>query len=168
MSVRLTTAVKIGETAKAVLRRAQSLPEVSYGDGGDLTYFRGMGVEPMLFAFAMELALKAWIVFDHDSTDLAGGHNLIKLFEKLAPASQEVLENEFKRSVAPFHPSGFFVDFSIRHVLYQHKDAFVKWRYIYEDNGSMSFDRSVFEAALEMVLAEFEKRYYTVSQVSKV
>lgn len=122
---------------------------------------REMGVEPMLFALAMELALKAWFVFDFDDPEHSKSHDLSKLFGQLKSDSQENLDQEFKRSVAPYHPNIFYVDYGIRHVLYQHKDAFVDWRYIHEPKSTM-FERGTFEATLDMVLREFDKRYYTV------
>ena len=69
---------------------------------------------------------------------------------------------EFKASIAPYHPNWLYVDYSIRDILLQHKDAFVDWRYFHERKKSMMFDRGAFEATLEMVLREFEKRYRIV------
>ena len=160
MSARLTTAVRIGETARAVLRKTQSFPDREFAGGGSMVDMRGIGVEPMLLALAMELALKAWFVFDHNNPKVPISHDLAKLFERLLPESQEKLDAEFKTSVAPYHPSGLFVDYRIRHLLYQHKDAFTDWRYIHEPK-STNFDRGAFEATLEMVLTEFEKLYRT-------
>lgn len=119
---------------------------------------KDIGVEPMLLALSMELALKAWFVFDFDDPKHSKSHDLARLFEALKPESKEKLDAEFKRSVAPYCPSVFYVDYSIRDVLFQHKDAFVDWRYIHEPKSTM-FDRDAFEATLEMVLREFEKRY---------
>ncbi|WP_292315322.1 hypothetical protein [Mesorhizobium sp.] len=113
----------------------------------------------MLLALAMELALKAWSVFDHDKPKTRKSHDLLKLFEDLKPESQEKLDLEFKRSVVPYHPNFFHMDYSIRHILRQHKDAFVDWRYLHEAKKSMMFDQAAFEATLGMVLGEFEKRY---------
>lgn len=158
MSARLTTAIKIGDTALAVLRKTQSFPDREFfGDEGrrDL---KDIGVEPMLLALSMELALKAWFVFDYDDPKIPKSHDLAKLFDKLKSESQEKLDSEFKNSVAPCHPSGLYIDYGIRHVLYQHKDAFTDWRYIHEPKSTM-FERGVFEGTLEMVLKEFEKRY---------
>lgn len=124
-----------------------------------------MGVELMLLALAMELALKAWFVFDFDDPDHSKSHDLSKLFSKLSSESQEKLDREFKRSVAPFHPNILYVDYGIKHVLYQLKDAFVDWRYMHEPK-STRFERGAFEATLEMVLREFDKRYYTVPVAS--
>ncbi|MGF9566642.1 hypothetical protein AAIH70_24325 [Neorhizobium sp. BT27B] len=115
----------------------------------------------MLLALAMELALKAWFVFDFDDPKHSRSHDLSKLFGRLKPESQEKLAQEFKRSVAPYHPNIFYGDYSIEHVLHQHKDAFVDWRYMHEPKSTM-FERGAFEATLEMVLSEFDKSYYTL------
>lgn len=159
MSARLSTAIRIGQAAKAILKKTKSFPELDFAKVSDPDDNEHVGVEPMLLALSMELALKAWFVFDHDNPKVVKSHNLIKLFEALKLESQQRLDEEFKKSVAPYHPSGLFVDFSIRHVLYQHQDAFVDWRYLHEAGTSMMFDQSAFEATLEMVLREFEKRY---------
>ncbi|MBB6469511.1 hypothetical protein HNQ96_005401 [Aminobacter lissarensis] len=161
MSARLSTAIRIGEAAKAILRKTRSFPDPEFGELADPSEREHVGVEPMLLALAMELALKAWFVFDHDDPKAARSHDLIKLFDALLPESQEKLDAEFKRSVAPCHPNFFYVGYSIRHILYQHKDAFIDWRYLHEANKSMMFDQAAFEATLEMVLREFEKRYRT-------
>jgi hypothetical protein len=110
-------------------------------------------------ALSMELALKAWFVFDYDDPRFAKSHDLIKLFERLKPESQAKLEAEFKRSVVPYHPNGLFIGYNIRHMLYQHKDAFKDWHYLHEPTTTKKFDVSAFEATLEMVLLEFQKRY---------
>jgi|EndMetStandDraft_3_1072993.scaffolds.fasta_scaffold348926_2 hypothetical protein len=159
MSARLTTAVRIGKAARAILRKNQSFPDTDFHGDTELLGSRHIGVEPMLLALSMELALKAWFVFDFDDPKVKRSHDLIKLFESLKPESQDKLDAEFKRSVAPYHPDLLYVDYSIRHILYQHKDAFVDWRYLHEPKGSINFNQSAFEATLEMVLSEFEKRY---------
>ncbi|MEX0954528.1 MAG: hypothetical protein WDZ83_04865 [Rhizobiaceae bacterium] len=58
-----------------------------------------------------------------------------------------------------YHPSGFNIDYGIRDILYQHRNAFTDWRYLHEPKKSMMFDQSAFEATLELVLREFDKRY---------
>lgn len=159
MSARLSTAIRIGEAAKAIFRKTQSFPARTFGEYADLSEGEHVGVEPMLLALSMELALKAWFVFDYDDPKVVKSHNLIQLFESLKPKSQEKLEAEFKRSVVSNHPNGLYVDYSIRHILHQHQDAFTDWRYLHEAKKSMMFDQGAFEATLEMVLREFEKRY---------
>jgi hypothetical protein len=160
MSARLSIAIRIGDAARAILRKTRSFPDRGFGPHTDLSESNHIGVEPMLLALSMELALKAWFVFDYDDPKIRKSHDLIKLFNRLKPESQEKLDAEFKRSVAPYHPNIFYADYSIRHILYQHKDAFVDWRYLHEPNKTIRFDQSAFEATLEMVLREFEKRYY--------
>lgn len=167
MSARLSTAIRIGEAAKAILRKTQSFPTKGFGDHEDLSEREHIGVEPMLLALSMELALKAWFVFDHDDPKATKSHDLMKLFDDLKPESQKKLDAEFKRSVAPYHPNGLYIDYSIRQILYQHKDAFLDWGYLHEADKSMMFDQGAFEATLEMVLREFEKRY-RIEQVMPV
>lgn len=159
MSVRLTTAIRIGDAAKAVYLKTKSFPDELILEKDDVTEFEHIGVEPMLLALSMELALKAWFVFDYDNPKFMRSHNLIKLFERLKPESQQKLDNEFKKTVALTHPSFFYVDYGIRDVLEQHKNAFTDWRYLHEGKDSMTFDLGTFEATLEMVLREFRKLY---------
>jgi hypothetical protein len=158
MSARLSTAIRLGDAARAILRKTQTFPDGGLGSHSDLTEGNHIGVEPMLLALSMELALKAWIVFDHDDPKVIRSHDLIKLFERLKPESQAKLDAEFKRSVAPYHPNILFIDYDIAHMLYQHKDAFIDWRYLHEPKNTM-FEKGAFEATLEMVLREFQKRY---------
>lgn len=158
MSARLSTAIWMGDAAHAILRKTKTFPTSGFGEGTGPSDYDYIGVEPMLFALAMELALKAWFVFDYDDPKVPKTHDLAKLFGRLKPESQDKLDAEFRRSVVPFHPSGFFTDYGIRHMLYQHKDAFVDWRYLHETKNT-TFERSGFEATLVMVLSEFRKRY---------
>lgn len=109
----------------------------------------------------MELALKAWFVFDFDDPKLSKSHDLSKLFARLKPESQKKLDEEFKRLVAPHHPNILGVDYGIEHLLYRRKDAFVDWRNMHEPKSTM-FEYGAFEATLEMVLRAFDKRYYAV------
>jgi len=155
----LSTAIRIGDAARAVLRKTQRFPEHVLFDDVEQSEREHIGVEPMLMALAMELALKAWFVFDHDDAEVIRSHDLAKLFGGLKPESQKKLDEEFKRSVVPYHPSGFYIEYGIRDILYQHKDAFTDWRYLHEGRKSISFNHSAFEATLEMVLREFRKRY---------
>lgn len=160
MSERLSTAIAIGDAARAILRKTRSFPDRGFGEYEDLRHSNHIGVEPMLLALAMELALKAWFVFDYDTSKVTKSHNLLKLFESLTLESQGRLDAEFKRSVVPYHPNSLFIDYGIRHILCQHKDAFVDWRYLHEGTKTIRFDQSAFEATLEMVLREFETRYH--------
>lgn len=159
MSARLSTAIRIGKAAKAILRKTQRFPDPEFGELSDQTEHEHIGVEPMLLALSMELALKAWFVFDYDNPKVVKSHNLIKLFDRLKPESKVKLDAEFKISVVPYHPNFLHVDYGISDILYQHQDAFMDWRYLHEAKKSMRFDKNAFEATLEMVLREFEKRY---------
>ena len=121
-----------------------------------------IGVEPMLLALAMEFALKAWFVWDHDRHDPIKTHNLSKLFDALPSASQERLNVEFKKTVAPLNPWVEWNECSIRDILEHHANAFVEWRYFHEDRErGLSFNITTFIATLQLVLDEFGKRYET-------
>jgi len=159
MSARLTTAIKIGDAARGVYRKTKSIPDSLVSGCFDPEEHEHPGVEPMLLALSMELALKAWFVFDFDDPNVPKTHNLVKLYDQLRPESQTKLDIEFQRTVLPYHPDFGPLRYSIRDLLFQHKDAFTDWRYMHEARKSMSFNTGTFEATLEMVLNEFRKRY---------
>ncbi len=161
MSAGLTIGVKIADSATALLQRVKAFNEENSRLPEEWDMSAHIGINPMLLALSMELALKAWYVFDHDTPEAKWGHNLSELFEGLKQESQDKLDAEFRRSVVPFHPNFLYVDYGIRNVLAQHESAFVDWRYTYE-RKSISFHESTFVATLEMVLSEFRKRYRTV------
>ena len=140
MSARLSTAIRIGDAARAILQKTKSFPDQRFKEADDWANREHVGVEPMLLALAMELALKAWFVFDYDDPNVVKSHDLTKLFDALLPESQQRLDDAFKRSVNPCHSSVFFVDHGIRDILSQHKDAFVDWRYLHEAKKTMMFD----------------------------
>jgi hypothetical protein len=83
MSARLSTAIRIGDAARAILRKTRTFPDRGFGDYSDLSESNHIGVEPMLLALSMELALKAWFVFDYDDPKFTKSHDLIKLFDRL-------------------------------------------------------------------------------------
>lgn len=161
MSAGLTIGVKIADSATALLQRVEAFNKESSVLPEEWDMSAHIGINPMLLALSMELALKAWYVFDHDTPKAKRGHNLLKLFEELKQESQDKLHAEFRRSVAPLHPNLIHVDYGIRNVLAQHESAFVDWRYIHE-RKNVSFHESTFVATLQMVLSEFRKRYRTV------
>ena len=160
MSAGLTIGVKLADSATALLQRVEAFKKETPEFPEEWDLRAHIGINPMLLALSMELALKAWHVFDHDTPKIRG-HDLSELFEGLKQESQNRLDVEFKRSVAPLHPDIFYVDHGIKNVLGQHKSAFIDWRYTHETK-SISFHESTFIATLEMVLSEFRKRYRTV------
>jgi hypothetical protein len=81
MSARLSTAIRICDAARAILRKTRSLPDQQLDEIEDWADREHVGVEPMLLALSMELALKAWFVFDHDNPNVLKSHDLTKLFD---------------------------------------------------------------------------------------
>lgn len=162
MSVRLSKAIDVADAARAILARVQTFEDGLFEKGEDRSPREHVGIEPMLLALSMELALKAWFMFDFDTADIKKTHHLGKLFDALKPESQTRLDAEFKNSVAPGHyPSFFYSDIGIKDVLEQHANAFVDWRYLHEAI-QLHFDQGAFVATLEMILREFRARYRTV------
>ncbi len=157
MSARLTKAIRIGEYARAMQRRTLTIPDHGFGGSDKMSDGQHVGVEPMLLALSMELSLKAWWVFDHDDPHVTKIHDLAALFDSLKPESQQKLDAEFRRLIAPYYP-GFYIDYGIRDILFKHRNAFVEWRYMHETK-SAHFEQGAFSATLEIVLTEFEKRY---------
>lgn len=160
MGARLTTAIKIADSAYAILQRVESFDHENLQNNDEWDMRAHIGIEPMLLALSMELALKAWYAFDHDTTKVLRSHKFPELFAGLKQESQDKLDYVFKQSVAPRHPNLFYFDYGIRHVLKQHENAFIDWRYTFEVKNKL-FEQSVFIATLEMVLTEFRKRYRT-------
>lgn len=158
----LSTGVKLEEHSRSILKQVISIddrPERFFAPR-DVSH---IGIEPMLLALAMELALKAWYVWDHDRHDPIRSHDLLRLYEALSDKSKEKLNARYKEEVAPYQPWGKVMDYNITDLLASHKDAFIKWRYIHEPrDGVTSFDHVTFVATLELILEEFGKLYETV------
>ena len=162
MSVRLSKAINVADAANAILVRVQSFDDGLFQEAKDYSERSSIGIDPMLLALSMELALKAWFLFDFDTIDVKRTHNLRKLFEALVIDSQQKLDDAFKQEVAPVHfPKAFYGDLGISDFLEHHANAFVDWRYLHEAT-QLHFNNSAFEATLEMILGEFRKRYRTV------
>jgi hypothetical protein len=120
-----------------------------------------MAISPMLLALSMELALKAWIIFDGTKKDVPKEHDLSKLFSYISLATQDCLKARYDREIAPRHPSFFYLDNGLERTLENARLAFVQWRYVHElERGR--FDVSAFIETIEMILSEFEGRIVVV------
>lgn len=114
--------------------------------------------EPILLGLSMELALKAWWVFDFDKRNPPRTHDLEKLFAALCEDSKVQLREAYARDVLPRNPHAWSPTFRLDDFIAYNKDAFVNWRYSHEkENVNMVV--SEFEDTLDMMLSEFEKRY---------
>lgn len=157
----LSTGVKLEQYARSMLKQVLSMEDDPRVDHTQHERVH-IGVEPMLLALAMEFALKAWFVWDHDRHDPIRTHNLTTLFDALPDTSKERLDGAFRGKVAPYHPWGMWIEYGIRDILDHHANAFVDWRYLHEERDrGLSFDFTTFVATLELVLDEFGKRYET-------
>lgn len=154
MQSSLTISLKMIRAATAGLQRVKHDKQPLLGSAQDID---GFWIDPMLLAFSMELALKAWWVLDHDNLQPPRTHDLSKLFSSLSEESREVLEQEFKRSVAPQHTDFFGASYSLRDIIEQNSNAFNEWRYLYEQENAR-FSTSTFSAILEMMVHQYHRR----------
>ena len=161
----MSLGVSLGEYANSLLHQAKNFDKDKDFEESDFINYIHIGIEPMLLALSMELALKAWYAFESDCVSPVRTHYLTKLFKKLKVETQEELDKEFKNIADAMYPSIFEKNHNIMDFLEQHADAFIKWRYIHEYKGpeSTTFDTTLFIATVEMILREF-KKCYTLKQ----
>jgi hypothetical protein len=98
-------------------------------------------------AFASELYLKCLIIIETGQL-MKDQHNLRKLFLKLREDTQKTIENHFDEEMAKAPDiseeakarlGGRIPPTTLREALVQGGDAFIKWRYIYEDTNLQFF-----------------------------
>ena len=94
-------------------------------------------------AFASELYLKCLILLETGQL-MKEQHNLRKLFLRLHSSTQNTIETEFDTELAKApelseeakaHLKGRTPPKTLREALAEGGDAFIKWRYIYEDDN---------------------------------
>lgn len=160
MRHRLTIATRMAETADALAARVRSTRKGLFREQSKTSALGEAGIDPMLLALAMELALKAWITLDQGTKKIRE-HDLAKLFGMLQPEHQEIIEREFQRANPWFNPSQWDpLGKNVASILDHHANAFVKWRYMHEmDYGNFSL--SEMEYVLETILILFRARLQT-------
>ena len=85
-------------------------------------------------AFACELYLKSL----NPSTK---GHNLKKLYDSLSDGEKEFIDNLMTRTQKEKHGNNYTVD-DFHRALEENSDAFVDWRYFYEDDKKCNVDNN--------------------------
>jgi hypothetical protein len=164
--IRLSKAIDIAASSKALLLHVQGTEP--FETKAPLEEFCGlnlfgakMAISPMLLALSMELALKAWIVYDGTKKDVPREHDLSILFSFISLATQECLNARYNREIAPHHPNPFYLDNGLERTLENARLAFIQWRYVHElDRGR--FEVGLFIETIEMILSEFENRFVVV------
>ena len=107
----------------------------------------------VLKAFATELALKA-LYWRESGRAPEHKHDLYDLFNKLEPSTQGSLERRFHRIWTA--KEGYDGQpLTMSQVLKDHKDDFVRWRYIYERKGFNRVELIRLEPAVEAVIDEY-------------
>jgi hypothetical protein len=156
--------ITLSNAAKSLLAQVETLQDAS-GFGFKQTENvprigapEGFGATQMLLALSIEMALKAWIVFDKNDSKVFRGHDLSKLFGQLNLSSREKLEHCFRSEIASEHPNFFNPNHNLAALLEQHKNAFQEWRYFYEME-QLHMNTAEFMATTKMILNEFDKRH---------
>lgn len=156
----LSKAVEIAAASKAILlhvdrteRFDTSLRSEEFC--GDSLMKGKMGIAPMLLALSMELALKAWITKDQTMKSVPKSHDLLALFHKTAPVTQQRLIAGYERVCLHPDPIGLPMQCGFEDLLETARHAFVQWRYMHELETAR-FSTSKFSAAINMILSEFE------------
>lgn len=154
---RQSIAIKMANAADALIKRVREATPGMFPDPSKARLSSELGIDPMMLALAMELALKAWITLDQ-GTKTIREHNLAKLFAMLKPEQRAKIESEFRVAFPWYNPSYLHHGMDVFSILEHHADAFVEWRYMYEiEHGSFSI--SQMQDALEIVLRLFRSRY---------
>lgn len=145
---------KMVRTSRALIQRVHQCRKINPSDSSVDSAMGGFGIDPMLIALAMELALKAWITLDRGS-DPIRTHNLIKLFRMLDPKLQESFEKDFHEQCPWFKEEMLYR--TIEMILDCHANAFVQWRYMHEIDTER-FSMSDMEYVLDVILKPIDQQ----------
>ena len=124
------------------------------------TLFKGkMVAGPILLALATEVALKAWQCMERNGGAPDRTHDLLKLFDKLSPATRDRLEARMPELPDPlgmheFDPFGA----GMRKTLRFNREMFQLWRYPYESSG-LQFYSSILDTALTEIIDAFDEAF---------
>lgn len=167
--------------ARSLQRVAKKLEEENkLSDSDDLLLYGTIIAVPVLLSFGTEVALKAWQCQDRKGKHKKE-HNLLKLYEGLAPALQQLIIaelplNELMHSwymIDPFtvmcqtglykdprqQPDEKYANDALKCILRFHGDAFTDWRYIYERSTGQSFMTVALEMVLMAVTGAYVKKW---------
>ena len=165
--------------AKSLQRVVKELePKESESPQSDQILFNGKFLAgPILLSQAIEIALKAWCCREQKKAP-EKTHNLLKLFNKLNPETQEMMEASMRKwsqhsgaeaitpkwdpdTKEPLYIQEMFVRVKrpLRRVLDLHQDANMHWRYIYESKGFEQFETSELDRALTVILDAYVERW---------
>ena len=149
------------EDAKALQRVVEEL----HGKGSksvesDPLLFQGKFLAgPILLSLAIEIALKAWQRRERQGAP-DHCHDLLQLFEGLEAATQKRLQAKMPPLLDPW--LGETLREGLRELLCSHRDAFIKWRYLYEggEEGSIfkPFDTTAVHQALTVLIDAYYER----------
>ena len=157
-------------TARSLWHFVKKVEERDFFDAkSDMLLFEGSFVAiPVLRAFVMELALKA-LLYRGGHTKIEKTHDLGYLYEKLSKELRDCIENRtpipYPRELAETLGYDMSPDcMPVDKLLDYHKDAFVEWRYLYENRdgekrGNQSFHDGALDRVLNAILSVYDENY---------
>ena len=111
-------------------------------------------VVPILLALATEIALKAWQCRERKGKP-DNSHDLLRLFDGLGEATRTRLAAKLPELPNPL-PGFPPIRPGMRETLRSHKEAFVHWRYLYENSTGM-FQTAAIEEVLAATIDVYDK-----------
>jgi hypothetical protein len=130
-------------------------------------------------AFASELYFKALVLIE--SGQSAKGHDLHKLFKLLRPDTRREIESRFDAEAGKTGPrdakraleiTGYDLKWRFEDVIVSSAQAFVDWRYLYEEGANMSFGLIQLPTVLMDIIIErrpdLKSAGYTLEAVAKI
>ena len=147
------------EDAKALQRVVEELDsqDAKFVEADPVLFQGKFLAEPILLSFAIEIALKAWQRRERQGAP-DHGHDLLQLFEGLEEATQKRLEAKMPAMVDPW--LGETLREGLRELLSSHRNAFIKWRYLYEGDEEGSIFKTFETAAVHQALTVLIDAYY--------
>ncbi len=126
-------------------------------------YAGGLGIVPSVVnrVFGVELYLKAFLTIE--KVPIPHTHNIHTLFNQLSATNRSIVEQYYEEEFAK-DPEGAAIrtiktpfSFDLEEVLMNSRNAFVEWRYVFEEDGGLgSYGLGEFQSALHRRLCELQ------------
>ena len=143
-------------TAKSLQRVAKELDLPEEPSQSDSLLFMGkFFAGPVLLTLATEISLKAWQCRERkEKPDRS--HDLLELFDGLEEATRTWLAAQFPEVLSPV-PGFPPIRPGMRDTLCFHRNAFMRWRYLYENPGGNLFQTAELNEVLTAIIDAYDK-----------
>ena len=151
----MQNASSLGKLAK----KLYSDQESNFESEEDMSFFEGTFLAvPVLYALAVEIALKAWQCYERKG-EPDREHDLLFLFEGLTDETRKLLEARLPRRPDPL---GMEKDLPVgagggmKKTLEFHRNSFVEWRYLHEKTSGQFYSPALDEA-LTVIIETYQQ-----------